>query len=248
MKGTLSSFPIALRMILKDPINLFLALVPSLLALSIYILAIVTIFKNTDVMTSFMASYFDSPDTASWIGYIVTALMILFVFLLMSWTFVIIVGLVAAPFNSMLSSRIERRLRGMPLESNRSRTLKEISKGVGETFANELKKIIAIVVVGALAFILNLVPVFYPIGLFLVATLLASQFVDYSWSRHDFSFGACLKDVTVNILPYSVSGGIFLMLVTIPLVNAFVPAFATSYYTVLWLERNPPKIPSDLIR
>lgn len=248
MKGTLSSFPIALRMILKDPINLFLALVPSLLALSLYILAIVTIFSNTDVVTSFMASYFENPETASWVGYILTALMILFVFLLMSWTFVILVGLVAAPFNSMLSARIERRLKGMPLESNRSRTLAEIGKGIGNTFANEIKKVVAIVFIGGLAFILNLVPFFYPIGLFLVATLLASQFVDYSWSRHDLSFGACLKDVTINILPYSVSGGIFLMLVTIPLVNAFVPAFATSYYTVLWIERNRTDSPSNLIK
>jgi CysZ protein len=231
-------------MILKDPINLFLALIPSLIALSLYILGVITILNNTHLVSGFIGQYVADSETSRWISHVITALMVLFVFVLMNWTFVILVGLIAAPFNSMLSSRIEKKLRGIQVESNRSRTMKEISLGIGKVFGNELKKLIAIAFVGGLAFLLNLVPIFYPIGLFLVCILLAVQFVDYSWSRHELSFGACLKDALVNILPYSVSGGLFLMLVTVPLVNAFVPALATSYYTILWVERtqtNPPK-------
>lgn len=238
MKGLVTSLPVAVRQITRDPINLFLALIPTLMALALYVIAIISIFKNTDVVTGFMAAHFDNPDTATWIGHIITAMMILFIFLLMSWTFVIVVGLIAAPFNSMLSSRIEKKLRGVPLESNRSKTLAEIGRGIGSTFANELKKLIAIGFMATLAFFLNLIPIFYPIGLFLVAILLAVQFLDYSWSRHDLSFASCLKDATRNALPYSLSGGFFLILATVPLVNAFVPALATAYYTVLWVERS----------
>jgi hypothetical protein len=36
MKGMFESFPIALRMIFKDPINLFLAFVPTVIALAVY--------------------------------------------------------------------------------------------------------------------------------------------------------------------------------------------------------------------
>ena len=105
-------------------------------------------------------------------------------------------------------------------------------------FKNEIKKLIFIVLVAGMAFLLNLFPMFYPVGIFLVATLLAVQFVDYSWSRHEMHFGECLKDVMGNIIPYSMGGFIFLMMVAIPVVNAFVPAMATSYFTVLWLHRK----------
>lgn len=245
MKGVLSSLPLAFKLILKDPINLFLALIPTIIALALYLFTIVSIFQNSDYISLSVSEYFQSPETAGWVGKALTALLILFVFLLMSWTFVIVVGIIASPFNSMLSSRIERKLTGLPLEPSRSKTLAEIGKGLAGTFINEFKKLFAIALMGMLAFLLNLVPLFYPIGLFLVACLLAVQFVDYSWSRHEMHFGSCLKDTGLNLLPYAVSGGFFLILVTIPLLNAFVPALATSYYTILWLTRKgmiPPQV------
>lgn len=247
MKGILTSLPLAFKMILRDPINLLLAIIPTILALALYVFTIVSIFKNSQWFTLTIGQYFDSPDTATWIGRVLMALLILFVFLLMSWTFVIVVGIIAAPFNSMLSSRIERQLVGEPVETKTSQTLTQMGRNLGKTFVNEFKKIFAILLMGALAFILNLVPVFYPIGLFLVAILIAVQFVDYSWSRHEMHFGSCLKDATSNLLPYSISGGFFLVMVTIPLINAFVPALATSYYTVLWLQRNNrlPSLPQN---
>ena len=238
MKGILTSLPLAFKMILRDPINLLLAIIPTVLALALYVFTIVSIFKNGQWFTLTIGEYFDSPDTATWIGRVLMALLILFVFLLMSWTFVVVVGIIAAPFNSMLSSRIERMLVGEIVETKASQTLSQMGRSLGRTFVNEFKKLFAIVLVGGLALMLNLVPVFYPIGLFLVATLLAVQFVDYSWSRHEMHFGPCLKDATTNLLSYSISGGFFLVLVTIPVINAFVPALATSYYTVLWLQRN----------
>lgn len=238
MKGTVSSFSLAIKSILRDPINLILALVPTILALAIYLWAVVSVFKNADWFTAFMAQYIDSPEAAGWVGRFFTALLILFIFLLMSWTFIIVVGIIAAPFNSMLSSRIERQLTHQTVTDSTSKTMREIMKDLGKTFLTEIKKLIAIAVMAALAFLLNLIPIFYPVGLFLVATLLAVQFVDYSWSRHEYSLGACVRDTFRNAFPYAISGGFFLILVTIPLINALVPALATAYYTILWLERH----------
>jgi CysZ protein len=238
MKGTITSFSLAIKSILKDPINLLLAIIPTILALGIYLWAVVSVFKNSEWLTAFMSQYIDSPEAAGWVGRFFTALLILFIFLLMSWTFVVVVGIIAAPFNSMLSSRIEKQLTHQRVTDSTSKTMKEIFKGLGRTFLTEIKKLIAILIMAALAFLLNLIPLFYPVGVFLVATLLAVQFVDYSWSRHDYSLGACVKDTLRNVLPYGVSGGFFLILVSVPLINALVPALATAYYTVLWLERH----------
>jgi CysZ protein len=245
MKDIFESFPIALRMIFKDPINLFLAFVPTVIALAVYMLTIVSIYRNSDRVVSMFRGYIYTADQATILAKVLTAILIIFIFFLMSWTFIIVVGIIAAPFNSMLSSRIERKLTGNVTLDSKDETLKKISGSIGQTFKNEFKKLIFIVVLTGVAFLLQIFPLFYPVGVILVATLLAVQFVDYSWSRHNLHFGSCFKDVLLNIFPYVISGFFFLLLVAIPLVNTIVPALATSYYTVLWLHRQN-KIPTTL--
>lgn len=233
----------SLRLITRDPVNLFLAVVPTVIALFLYFLVVAYIFKRADYFAVMILDYLPSKDAAGIIGKILTAILVLFVFLVMSWTFVIVVGLVASPFNSMLSSRIEIMLTGKPVSLDRQKTLAAIMVGMGSTLQNEIKKLVFIIAVAAFAFILNLIPLLYPVGLFMAAVLFAVQFVDYSWSRHDLGFVACLGDVLRNIIPYSLSGFLFLLLVTVPIINTFVPALATSYFTVLWLKRQK-KIPT----
>lgn len=238
MNHILKSIPLAFRMIIKDPVNLLLAIIPTAIALALYIFTVVTVFRNSDRFVSLFRGYIYTADQATVLAKIITAVLVIFIFFLMSWTFVIVVGIIAAPFNSMLSSRIEKKLVHHLEGADKTETMKQIGQSLGQSFKNELKKLIFIVFVGGLAFLLNLFPLFYPVGLFLVATLLSVQFIDYSWSRHEIHFGKCLRDVTANIIPYSISGFIFLLLVSIPIINAFVPALATSYYTVLWLHRQ----------
>ena len=232
------SFPLSLRMIFRDPINLMLTLIPTAIALSLYVFTIVSIFNRSDYLGLMIRDWLPEPSHAGWVGKLLTTLLILFVFLLMSWTFVIIVGIIAAPFNSMLSSRIESKLSQRVVSSDKGQTLNDVFRNLKQTFKNELKKLIFIVLLAVVAFLLNLFPLFYPVGMFLVATLLSIQFIDYSWSRHNMTFSACLGDVLKNIIPYSFSGFLFLLLVTVPIINALVPALATSYFTVLWLHRQ----------
>lgn len=232
------AFPISLRMIFKDPINLMLTLIPTGIALSLYVFIMVSIFKNSDYLGLMIRDWLPEPSHAGWIGKVLTTLLILFVFLLMSWTFVVVVGIIAAPFNSMLSSRIENKLCRKIVSTDKGQTLNEVFKGLTQTFKNELKKLFFIGILAVVAFLLNIFPLFYPLGMFLVATLLSIQFIDYSWSRHNLSFSSCLGDVLKNVIPYSFSGFFFLLLVTVPIINALVPALATSYFTVLWLYRQ----------
>lgn len=239
MKGTFRAFPVAVKMLFTDPVNFVLAVIPTLIALAIYLLTIIGIYKNTDHLISLFRNYvYDSPH-ASVFGYILTAILIIFVFFVMSWTFIIVVGIISAPFNSLLSARIEEKLTSrVIMDEDQDHAIAQVKSTFVQTLKNEAKKMAFLLVVGAFAFLLNLVPILYPVAVFLIATLLAVQFVDYSWSRHEMSFGACLKDVASNIVHYFISGAIFLALVAIPLVNALVPALATSYFTVLWLYRQ----------
>lgn len=239
MKSIGRSFSLALKMILTDPVNFVLSVIPTLMALAVYFFFIIGAYRNSDRLAAMFRGYLESPDQATWAARILTAILIVFVFFIMSWTFVLVVGIIAAPFNSLLSSRIEQKLvQKVIMDENQKHAIEQVKSTMAQTFKNEFKKIALLVVVGAFAFVINLVPFLYPVGVFLIATLLAVQFVDYSWSRHDLPVTKCIKDVTVNIVPYSLSGAIFLALVAVPIVNAFVPALATSYFTVLWLDRQ----------
>jgi uncharacterized protein involved in cysteine biosynthesis len=238
MSHILKSIPLAFKMIFKDPVNLLLAIIPTIIALALYGLTVYLGVKNSDWLVSFFRPYLSTPDQADVLAKIIAIVLIIFIFFVMSWTFVIVVGIISAPFNSMLSSRIEKKLVLHVEGADKKETMKQIGQSLGQSFKNELKKLFFILIVAAAAFLLNLFPLFYPIGIFLVATLVSVQFIDYSWSRHEMHFGTCLKDVTINIIPYSISGFFFLLLVTVPIINAFVPALATSYYTVLWLHRQ----------
>jgi uncharacterized protein involved in cysteine biosynthesis len=239
MKSITRSFPLAVKMILTDPVNFVLAIIPTLIALAIYFFTIIAAYRNSDRLASFFRGYLESPDQATWAARVLTAILIIFIFFIMSWTFIIVVGIISAPFNSLLSSRIEEKLTSHKImDEDQQHALAQVKSSMAQTFKNEFKKMGLLIVIGAFAFLLNMIPLLYPVGVFLIATLLAVQFVDYSWSRHDMHIGSCLKDVATNIIPYFFSGAIFLALVAIPIVNAFVPALATSYFTVLWLDRQ----------
>jgi CysZ protein len=241
MKQIFKSLPIAISMITRDPVNLTLALIPSLLALMIYLISVVAIFRHSEAVIGIVARYVNTPETAGLIGKVLTGILIVFVFIIMSWTFILLVGIISAPFNSMLSSRIERKLAGEKLEGKGQKTFQQIVVSLGETFKNEFKKLFLIILLSMLALLLNLFPLFYPLGIFLVSLVMAIQFVDYSWSRHDWSFGACLKDTAKNLLSYGGSGFFFVLLITIPIINTMVPALATSYFTVLWIKQQQQK-------
>jgi CysZ protein len=238
MKDMVRAIPLAFKVILKDPINLFLAIIPTLIALAFYLLTIVSVYQNSDRFVSTFRGYIYTADQATLLARILTAILIIFIFVVMSWTFIIVVGIVSAPFNSMLSSRIEKSVILHSASGTRKETLKKINQSLAQTFKNEFKKLFFIIIVTGVAFLLNMFPLFYPVGILLLALLMAVQFVDYSWSRHELHFGSCLKDLLKNLLVYAIPGFVFLLLITIPLVNAFIPAFATSYFTILWLYRQ----------
>lgn len=158
---------------------------------------------------------------------------------MISWTFVLAVGIVSSPFNFLLFARIKQKLvQRIILDEDHQHALIEVKKSFGDTLKNEFKKTALLALVGSFALVLNLIPLLYPVAAFLIASLLAVQFVDYSWSRHNLSVAACLKDVMSNMLPYSLSGAIFLAMASSPFVNALVPSLAISYFKVLWPSRH----------
>ena len=230
MKEMMINLRDAFKFITTDPVNLLLALVPTILSLLLYTFGIWLIVDNSSLISEYLQSYFKSSNQVIWITRILTGLFVVFFFFFMSWTFLLIVELVSFPFNALLSTRIEQKILGKKSDNSKVSFLKSLK--------NEFKKMIFISLMTILAFFMNFIPILYPLSFFLVALLLSIQFLDYTWSRHEQSFGECFKEMMSNLWIYFLSGALFLGLVSVPLLNLFVPALATSYFTVSWVRRS----------
>lgn len=248
MRNFLKIASLSLRLISTDPVNIALTLIPTLITLGIYFICIFLMINNLDTLTFFLKTFISSQDQATYISKILLVVFIVLFFFIISWTFVIIVGIIAAPFNSLISSRIEQKLfQKKMIMDNRKSAIARVRDSFFRTLLTEIKKIGLLLVGGVMAFLLNLIPFLAPISLLLISLLIAAQFIDFSWSRHNWPVHRCLHDLMKNLIPYSFSGLLFLALASVPLLNALVPAFATSYFTILWLyKQGKINIPQNL--
>jgi CysZ protein len=243
MKEILATWPVALRFIFKDPINFMLFIIPAIIAVTLYaIVGGYFLMSAIDSAQALIFKYVISKEANVVLYYLVVGLLTFLFYLLVSWTFVLIIGMISAPFNDVISSRIEKKINGVTQTQDKSKTLGQVFSGLGKTLINELKKIFIILIMTAIAALLNFIPVLYPLAIVILALLMSSSYLDYSWSRHDLDASACFKDLFKNFFKNLLSGLMFLGLIAVPFINALVPAIATSYYTVLWTKRQQKKI------
>ena len=238
LKPALTSVNPALRNITKDKVNFVLALIPVSIGIALYYFLGSWIYET--VMGSgqeLIESYISKETWGAVVYYIAAALLSVMLFFLVNWTFVLVVALIASPFNDILSSRIEKKMRG---ETNLDigPTFTRMFSKIFYTLFNEIKKILFILILSALSFFFGYIPLLAPVAVFIAIILLAVEFLDYSWSRHDMKFGECVKDLRRNLAGYSFGGAFFFMMVSVPLINLIVPSLATSYFTTLWVKNN----------
>ena len=178
-----------------------------------------------------------------------------FLFLLIHWTFILFISLIAAPFNNFLSSRVAAKVKGESLVEEKPQTtevgnfspgpqarwfkrqMQRLGRGIKYvlcTFGTELKKIVLILLLTIIAWSFSLVPFLVPLSVVITMALTAVNFLDYSWGRDDLTFKGCFKNFKKGLGVNVVSGGIFLCLLAIPILNVFVLPLAVIYFTVLY--------------
>jgi uncharacterized protein involved in cysteine biosynthesis len=107
-----------------------------------------------------------------------------------------------------------------------------------KTIINEVKKISFIIFLTIVAFLISLFPLLVPVSVAIYAILLAFQFLDYSWCRHDLKLSKCLKDIKGSLIPYLLGGGFFLFLMSVPIVNILSLPLAVVFFTSLFTENR----------
>jgi CysZ protein len=231
----------SLTYLLKDKVNFTLASFPVLVGIALYaFLGRFAFTRGLDYARELINSNLTKGSFADIIYYLLVGVITVALFFLINWTFVLLISIIASPFNDLISKRVAKAEQGLePIGLGEGFSF--MFKNLIKTLLNEIKKVCLIVGLTILAVIASYIPFLTPLSLLLTALLLAAQFADYNWSRHNLTVSQCIGDMRRNFFGYSLSGAVFLFLISVPLVNIFIAPLATAYYAIIWVKNEPAR-------
>lgn len=225
-----------LRLIKKPGIRLFV-----IIPLLINSLLFATLFW-------FLANEFSSllnswlPTLPDWLGWLSDLLWLLFAastLVVLFFGFTLLANLIAAPFNSYLSTAVEKQWSGQPPSADADHFIQVL----GKTLASELKKILYFILWAIPLFILSFIPfvnLFAPaLWLLFGAWMMSLEYADYPLSNQGLSFPEIrhrLKEKTLLSLGF---GATVMLASMIPVFNFLVMPAAVAGATLMRLEQFP---------
>lgn len=238
MKDLVVAFKNSFKILKIDKVIILLSVIPVLLGLTIYGLMSSWLFSN--LLPAGKLWIEQSVTKAGWsefVYYLMVGVLCVLFFLFINYTFVLILSILFAPFNDSISARVERALGGNNPEDAND-TIKEMLHSFFKTIWNEAKKVVLILILSVLSFVLGLIPIFAPIGFLISGLLYSSNFLDYSWSRHHMKAGECFSGLFKSFIFYLIPGVVFLVLISIPIINILILPFSVIFYTCLFVQRK----------
>lgn len=201
------------------------------------------------------SGWFEWANTVlQWISWILIPLFVLAFLAVMFYSFTLLANLIAAPFNSLLSEKIEDHLGGTTVPSTGN--LFDMMKDVGGSFMSELRKLtyfliraIPFIVLFAIGFI------FPPIG-FIAAILwflfsawmLAIEYSDYPMGNHAMRFPDQRQTLKGNRMFALGFGAATVTATMIPFVNFFAMPVAVAASTAMWVDHWKDNIPQISVK
>ena len=213
----------SLKCFLGDKKILLLALIPFLVGVALYYFLGSWMLGDFYELLKVSVAERLNMDPDGFLSYLILAGLGVVIFFGINWGFVLIVSIIASPFNDLIVQRVKKKL-NIPTEGDEG----FFSRFFG-VIANEMKKIGFILFLGLIAFVLGVI--FPPVGMIITFWLLTISFVDYAWSLEGLSFRDCMKDFKKNFLSYTFYGGLFSLLMSIPVINIIVLPFGVTHYS-----------------
>jgi CysZ protein len=181
------------------------------------------------------------PSWLDWLSIILWPLAILTVLVISSFTFSTIANWLAAPFNGLLSEKMEAILQG---QSAPKGNMLDIAKDIPRTLSREWQKL-SYYLPRAIGFfiIMWVLPIFGQVIWFLfIAWMMAIQYKDYPFDNHKIPFNQ-MKGILKQNQGLSYSFGITVAVFSmIPIVNLVVMPVAICGATALWVDHYQDKV------
>ena len=181
------------------------------------------------------------PSWLDWLSVILWPLAVLTILVIFSFIFSTVANWLAAPFNGLLSEKIEAILSGHPAPKG---SMLDIVKDIPRTLSREWQKL-SYYLPRAIGFfiILWLLPIIGQIIWFLfIGWMMAIQYKDYPFDNHKIPF-AQMKEMLKKNQKVSFSFGLTVAVFSmIPIVNLVVMPVAICGATALWVDYYQDKV------
>ena len=178
------------------------------------------------------------PNWLAWLEFILWPLIVVASLLVVFFTFTIIANIIGAPFNGVLSEKIEEHLTQQ--RNNTNEGYLDLLRNAGTGISNEVRKLIYFAVR-----IIPLIIIFLIPGLNLIAPILwiifgawmlAIEYLDYPMGNHKLSFKQQLVLLKNNRFLCLGFGLVLLFMTITPILNFFSMPVGVAAATSLWVK------------
>lgn len=175
-----------------------------------------------------------------WLSWIIIPLFIVLFLAVMFYTFALIANLIAAPFNGLLSEKIEAYLTGGATADTTNASMMELSKNIGGAFLSEFRKLLYFIIRAIPLFILFFIPIINVLAGFLwfafSAWMLSIEYNDFPMNNHDIQFPRQRLMLQENKLFTLGFGTATLTATMIPFLNFLAMPVAVAGATAMWVD------------
>ncbi|MGD8350752.1 MAG: sulfate transporter CysZ [Gammaproteobacteria bacterium] len=191
-------------------------------------------------MVSYLPGFLDFLEWLVWLFFGVLAAITVF------FTFTPVANIIAAPFNALMSEKIELHLTGRAASSNVG-----FARMAIDSIRSQVGKLLYIALWGLGLLLVTLIPVvnfIAPILWFIFGSwLLTLEYFDYPMGNHDLGFAEEKKRLRAR---HGISlgfGGAMMIMTSIPVINFFAMPLGVAAATLLWVEqfRQEPAAPGN---
>lgn len=190
-------------------------------------------FHLMDPLISKLMSYV--PGFLDFLKWFLWLLLSVLSAIIVFFTFTPVANLIAAPFNALMSEKLEDLLTGSPPESQA-----RLSEIMRNAIASQFRKLVYIALWSLGLLLFSFIPVVNAIApllwILLGSWMMALDYMDYPMGNHDISFKQQKKTLQQHRSLSLGFGGTVLFFSSIPLINFFVIPIAVAGATKMWVD------------
>ncbi len=203
--------------------------------------ALFYLFSNLNEWITEWMSYL--PNWLSWLSYLLWPVMVIVILGTFSYFFSTLANLIAAPFNGILSEKVEQKLCG---QLDNSQGLVSLIKDTPRILLREIQKIGYFLPKAIGLFILLLIPAIGQtagavLWFIFSAWILVIQYCDYPFDNHKIPFKAMRQDLKQNQSKAYGFGICVAFFTAIPILNLIVMPVAVCGATAMWVAEFKQK-------
>lgn len=223
--------------LLPEPGIRTFVIIPLVINTLLFVVAISLLVSQFGGWVDYFLSYLPDWSWLSLLHWLLWPLFALLVILVVYYTFTLVTNFIAAPFNGVLSEKVEQRLRG---ERVTDEGFKALVAMIPAAIAREFAKLAYFIPRFLFVLIVSFIPVvnlIAPVLWFAFgAWMMAIQYCDYPMDNNKVSFKDMRRLLKQDRLTALGFGGLIQMVAVVPLINFLIMPVAVIGATYYWVE------------